>query len=160
MNEYQKYLNELFGIGKKENPTVEEVYRIIFDWGKENFWYQYGDGRRPIIKKLMSDLNIDASQAGEIEGIILNSYKKVFQENRERLFRPDVKVDAVPDSYTPLNTRILFYGFIDNKVRGDKDAASFADVMWFEDTPKELKNDIIQKVKSQSYDEIQEVLNR
>lgn len=148
MKEYQKYLTEIFGMGRKSNPTVEDVYDIIFKWGE-------GLAGPLISRRLMKKLGLDEMKAGEIEGIIMMAAEKVFEENKEDI----TKVTYTPDYDKKVFTKNKPYklAFVDKE---QPTPSNFADLMYDLGLPDKLRKELETKIKAAAYDEIQEVLNR
>ena len=146
MKEYQKYLTELFGIGKKSNPTVEDVYNVVFKWGRNL-------GRGMISNKLMKKIGLDEMKAGEIEGIIMSSAKKVFEKYDEEITK---SVDR-PDFEKKVFTKGKPYkqAFVDKEP-----TTNFADLMYDIGLTDEMRSKLEEEIKRISYNEIQEVLDR
>ncbi len=146
MKEYQKYLTELFGMGRKTNPTVEDVYDVVFKWGE-------GLAGSLISKRLMKKLGLDEMKAGEIEGILMNAAKKVFDKYDKEITK---SYDA-PDFEKKVFIKGKPYkqAFVDKKP-----STNFADVLYDIGISDEMRSKLEEEIQRISYDEIQEVLNR
>ena len=143
MKEYKKYLTELFG--RNQQTTVEDVYKIIFDWG-------HGYGRDLISKKLIRKLGIEEMKAGEIEAIIMDSAQKVFEKYKEEL----KQVGSYPDFKKKEFVKTKEYQ--QATVGDDGSMTNFADIMYDLGLPDEMRETLETEIKQLSYDEIQNIL--
>lgn len=144
MKEYQKYLTELFGIGRKE-PTVEDVFEVVFKWGR-------GYGRDLITKKLMGKLGLDEMKAGAIEGVIMQSAQKVFEKYDDEITK---SVDR-PD----FDKKIFVKGkpYKQAKV-GGASSGNYADILYDIGLTDEMRDKLEEEIKAMSYEKVQEILS-